>query len=168
MDQAHNSAEPGINHDPANELEYNEIVPGLYVGTNLCCTTHFDQELVNMNIQADMSIEGERIAAPYGAQFFVWLPVQDKHAPSQQQLRFGVESLEVWMEMGVNVYLHCQNGHGRGPTMAAAYLMKAMDLQPDEAIAFVKQRRPVIHLEDVQVEALVNFRRLLDGIGISL
>ncbi|MCB1222287.1 hypothetical protein KDL30_16655, partial [bacterium] len=65
MDQAHNSAEPGINHDPANELEYNEIVPGLYVGTNLCCTTHFDQELVNMNIQADMSIEGERIAAPY-------------------------------------------------------------------------------------------------------
>ena len=164
MPEAKNaSADPGVKHSAPTELEYDEILPGLYVGTNVCCKTHFDEELLKMNIQADMSIEGEKIDMPYGAQFFVWIPVKDHHAPSQQQLRFGVAALEEWMEMGVNIYLHCQNGHGRAPTFAAAYVMLAKGMTADEAIAFVKSKRPDAHLDDVQVDALVEFSSTLNA-----
>jgi protein-tyrosine phosphatase len=145
----------------AKEFEYNYIADGISIGTNQCCTMHFDERLLQEGVTADMSLEEERLDAPFGVDFYVWIPVKNQAAPDPQKLEFGVAVLEKWVAMGRKMYVHCANGHGRAPTVVAAYLIKAKGYTPEEAEAFVKEKRPSIHLEDVQREALLRFAQTL-------
>ena len=145
-------------HAQVKELEYNYIADGIYIGTNQCCQIHFDEKLKKEGITADISLEEERIDTPFGVEFYVWIPIKNHIAPTQDQLDFGVSTLEKLVSLKKKIYVHCQNGHGRAPTLVAAYLIK-QGKSPDEAIAFIKTKRPSIHLEDVQKEALVEFSK---------
>lgn len=145
-----------IDHPQIKELEYDKITDGIYIGTNQCCQTHFDERLKKLGITADMSLEEERLDAPYGVDFYVWIPVKDHTAPKPDQLEFGVSVLEKLIAVGKKVYVHCKNGHGRAPTLVVAYFVRG-GKNPEEAEALVKARRPAMHLEDVQREAIINF-----------
>ncbi|MBI3671704.1 dual specificity protein phosphatase family protein [Candidatus Azambacteria bacterium] len=147
-----------IDHSQIKELEYNEIVDGIYIGTNQCCQAHFDEELRKEGITADISLEKNRIDAPFGADFYIWIPVQNHAAPKQEQLEFGVSVLEKLVAIGKKIYVHCKNGHGRAPTLVAAYLVKG-GKTPKEAEIFIKSKRPAMHLEEVQRQALKDFRK---------
>ena len=59
--------------------------------------------------------------------------------------------------LGKKVYVHCKNGHGRAPTLVAAYLIREHGKSVDEALEIIKAGRPTIHIEDVQREALQVF-----------
>jgi protein-tyrosine phosphatase len=48
------------------------------------------------------------------------------------------------------------NGHGRGPTAVAAYLVYS-GLTTDDAFAVIKKSRPEIHPNQEQIEAIRNF-----------
>jgi len=134
-------------------FEYNKITEYLYLGTNQCCQIHFKKELLNKGIRADISLEGEKIDAPFGVDYYLWLPVKDHTAPSQKQLRAGVAFIENLIKNKVKIYIHCQRGHGRAPTLVAAYLIsKGKTIK--QAIDFIKKKRPVIHPNKVQVNAL--------------
>lgn len=136
-------------------LDYNSITDGIYIGTNQCCETHFDEILLKKDrITADVSLEYERTDQPFGVDFYVWIPVKNHTAPTPEQLEFGVAVLEKLVAMRKKVYVHCKNGHGRAPTLAAAYLMKTKGMSPEEAEALIKSKRPAIHIEDVQREIL--------------
>lgn len=150
-----------ITHTKTRELDFNFIVAGIYIGTNQCCQTHFDEKLLKEGISADISLEEERLDAPFGVQFYVWIPVKNNAAPTLEQLEFGVSVLEKLISLGKKIYVHCQNGHGRAPTLVAAYLMKAMGKGPEEAEAFIKTKRLSIHLEDVQREVLKQWSKRL-------
>ena len=54
------------------------------------------------------------------------------------------------------VYVHCKNGHGRAPTLVASYLIRK-GKNAEEAEAFIKSKRPSVHLDDIQREALQEF-----------
>jgi protein-tyrosine phosphatase len=148
-----------MKHNASQELEYSYITDGIYVGTNQCCMVGFAEVLIDKEkIEADMSMEAERIDSAFGVDYFVWLPVVDHAAPKLEQLEFGVEVLNKWVSMKKKIYIHCQNGHGRAPTMVAAYLInKGMEVK--EAIEFIKNKRPEIHLEDVQIKSLEKFAK---------
>ncbi|MBI2630933.1 dual specificity protein phosphatase family protein [Candidatus Nomurabacteria bacterium] len=147
-----------IDHSQIKELEYNEIADGIYIGTNQCCQTHFDEKLKKEGITADISLEEDRLDAPFGVDFYIWIPVQNHTAPKHEHLEFGVSVLEKLISMGKKVYVHCKNGHGRAPTLVAAYLIKK-GKSPAEAEAFIKSRRPSMHLEDIQRQALADFSK---------
>ncbi len=147
-----------LNHSQLKELEYNYITDGIYIGTNQCCQTHFDEKLKKEGIEADISLEEERLDAPFGVKFYVWIPVKNHQAPTQEQLNFGVFVLEKLVKMKKKIYIHCQNGHGRAPTMAAAYLIKK-GKSVKEAVEFIKSKRPTIHLDKVQEIALEEFSK---------
>jgi protein tyrosine phosphatase len=140
-------------HPQIKTLEYNYITDGMYIGTNQCCQTHFDEKLKNEGIEADMSLEDGRVDAPFGVEFYVWIPIVDHAAPTRAQLEFGVSVLEKLVHMKKKIYVHCQNGHGRAPTMVAAYLIKK-GMGAGEAIEYIKDKRPSIHLEEAQTRAL--------------
>lgn len=144
------------------ELEFSYIVDGIYVGNNLCCQTHFDERLKRDGISADISLEEERLDEPKGVEFYLWLPVKNLSAPTQDQLDLGVANLQSLVTSGRKVYVHCRNGHGRAPTLVAAYLIKK-GLSAEEAIAFIKEKRPAVHLEESQIEALKDFYRKAAG-----
>lgn len=144
-------------HSKMPKFEYNYIVDGIYLGTNQCCQTHFKKELVKKGVQTDISVEGERIDMPYGASFYIWIPVKDAHAPKMKQLKTGVELMIKCVETKEKMYVHCKNGHGRAPTFVAAYLIKTRGWMPKKALSFIKKYRPVIHLQPVQKEILEKF-----------
>ena len=141
-----------------NKLDFNYIADGIYIGTNQCYQTHFDERLKKEGITADISLEEDRLDAPFGVDFYVWMPVQNHTAPKRDQLEFGVSVLEKLVSMGKKTYAHCKNGHGRAPTLVAAYLIKKGQ-SPAGAEAFIRSRRPSMHLEDAQRRALEDFSR---------
>lgn len=146
------------NHPQIKKLEYSYITDGIYIGTNRCCQTHFDEKLKQEGITVDMSLEEGRVDTPLGVDFYIWIPIKNHTAPTSEQLEFGIATLEKFVAMKKKVYVHCKNGHGRAPTIVAAYLIKK-GKSVDEAIDFIKAKRPTIHLEKVQKEALIEFSK---------
>lgn len=143
-------------HPEIGKLEFNQITEYIYIGTNACCQTHFDGQLLGLGIAADISLEDEKLDSPFGIKFFLWLPVKNHTAPSRAQLKVGAAFLEILVKMKKKIYVHCQNGHGRAPTLVAAYLIKN-GKSVDEAIGFIKTKRQAIHLEASQKAALAEF-----------
>jgi hypothetical protein len=143
---------------PHVPLDYSRITPEIYIGTNACCRTHFNTSLRKMGIRADISLEQERLDAAKGAEYFVWLPTKDKTAPTIQKLRLGAHAIRELVDEGEAVYVHCMNGHGRAPTLVAAYFILMGD-SVDEALARIKKKRPQIHLERSQLQRLKEFER---------
>ena len=148
-------------HIHPSALDYDEVIDGIFIGTNQCCRTHFDERLRRAGITADISLEEERLDQPVGVAFYLWLPAKDKTAPTQSQLRVGVAVLEELVRLKQKVYVHCKLGHGRAPTLVAAYIVKKRGQTVREAIDFVSHKRDHVHIEDVQRNALEAYAALL-------
>ncbi len=141
-----------------NVFEYSEIIDGIFIGTNQCCQMHFSKDLLKKGITADVSLEIERLDAPHGVDYYLWLPVKNHLPPSQRQFDIGVEFLKDLVARKVNVFVHCERGHGRAPTLVAAYLVsKGMALK--EAVALIKKKRPAIHPNKKQLAGVLEFAR---------
>lgn len=144
----------GMRHN----LDYSQITEQIYVGNNQCCQVHFEEELLSKQITADISLEEERMDAASGVDSMLWLPTVDHTPPSQDQLLLGVEHIRSLVALGKKVYVHCKNGHGRAPTLTAAYLVSTGQ-SVDEAIETIRHARPSIHPEDSQIQALHVFAK---------
>lgn len=144
-------------HPQTKELEYNYITDGIYVGTNQCCQAHFDENLLHKEgVTTDISLEEGRLDQPFGVEWYVWLPVKDHTPPSPAQLAFGVKAFQEIVALGKKVYVHCKNGHGRAPTLVAAYLIQK-GMTPEAAEEFLQSKRPTVHINESQREALQKF-----------
>ena len=140
-------------------LEYNKIPPQIYLGTNSCCEMHFNKKLLKKGVTLDVSMEGEKIDRPIGIKYYLWLPTRDHTAPDMKKLAMGVHVIREAVDAGEKVYVHCKNGHGRAPTMLAAYLISSKNLTATDAVAFIKKRRPEIHLDPSQLKRLAQWER---------
>lgn len=137
-------------------FEYNQITDLIYLGTNACCQAGFDAELLKKEIKADISLQGDHVDHPYGVEYYLWLPTKGHQTPTQAQLILGVQALDFFVKNNIKVYLHCKNGHGRAPTLLAVYLVSGgMNVQ--EALDFIKQKRPSVHLNEIQIQAVKDF-----------
>lgn len=136
-------------------FEYSQITKHIFIGTNQCCEGHFDKSLLKMGISADISLEEERLDAPWGVEFFLWLPTRNHFAPSRKQFLVGVNTLKDFESAKISVYVHCERGHGRAPTLVVAYLAAVKGLSVDDAVDFVKKKRPCAHINKNQRSAIV-------------
>lgn len=148
-----------IAHPPVVPFEYTKITREIYIGTNQCCRTHFDQELLAKGVRADISLEKGEVDRPFGVDYFLWLPVSDDWPPAPAQLDTGVAALAALVSNKQKIYIHCKNGHGRAPTLAAAYLIRYQGMTPSQALDFLKKKRPVVHLTKRQRHALEQFAK---------
>lgn len=139
-------------------FDYDQISDEIFIGTNMCCQFGFHRELLSKGVRADISLEKEKIDAPVGVDYFLWLPTNDGEAPTQDALLLGVQTLDFFSKKKIKTYIHCKNGHGRAPTLYLAYLIyKGADIQ--SAIASLESRRPSIHLNEIQTQALKKFEQ---------
>ena len=141
-----------------SNINFSKITDYIYIGTNACCQIHFDSGLLKKGIKADISLERERLDQPGGVEYFLWLPTVDQTAPPQAKLAVGVRAMEELIKQKVKIYIHCRNGHGRAPTLAAAYFI-SQGMTVNEAIAVVKKKRPEIHLNTKQKNALKTYEQ---------
>ncbi len=146
-----------MKHGP-DILEYSEIVNGIFIGTNQCCQIDFDKRLLSRGITADISLEKTRLDAPFGIEYYLWIPVADHFLPSQKQFDVGVEFLKDMVARKVKIYVHCEHGHGRAPALVAAYLV-LRGMSSREALAFIKKRRPAIHPNKRQIAGVSWFEK---------
>lgn len=142
------------------KTEYSRITPFVYVGTNLCCRVHA-VALKRLGASVDIDLEYEHAALERpGMEMALYLPTKDHRAPTLDKLIAGVALLDTAVRARKRVYVHCKNGHGRAPTLVAAYLTaKGMSLA--RAVAFLKAKRPVVHLNGEQIGVLARFQRYL-------
>lgn len=140
-------------------FEWNKIDDLIYLGTNACCQFHFDKELLFENVKADISLESEMIDMAQGIDAFLWLPTADHTAPTIDNLELGVDTIKICIEQGKKIYIHCKNGHGRGPTLLAAYYINH-GLTVDDAVKFITTRRREVHIEPIQIEMLQMYAKM--------
>lgn len=75
-------------------------------------------------------------------------------APSQQNLVIGVQCILDQRRKGNSVYVHCKAGRTRSTTVVACYLMQRHNWSPEEAVEFIRRKRPHIILRNKQKFAL--------------
>lgn len=141
---------PGTDHVV---MDVSRITDSVYVGTNACCQVHYTRMLLDKGVAHDLSLEGERVDAPYGVESYLWLPTPDHTAPTRRTLDLGIAYIGEILRNGGKVFIHCMNGHGRAPTMAAAWFI-SQGKSVEDAIATVRRGRKEIHIEPAQMEAL--------------
>lgn len=81
------------------------------------------------------------------------LKTRDWTPPELEDLKRGVEFASSKVLKGESVYIHCRQGEGRGPTMAAAYLIN-LGLSVEEALAQISKSRPSARPNRSQVKRL--------------
>lgn len=140
-------------------LSYNQIGEFIYAGNNMCCQTHFEMELLAKGITADISLELERLDNPKGVNYFFWFPWEEDTAPSMQLMILALKALNNLIQEKVKTYIHCKNGHGRTSTFLGAYFIGNKGLSTDEALKVVKEKRPSMHLNELQAAFLRDFEK---------
>ncbi|XP_076161985.1 phosphatidylglycerophosphatase and protein-tyrosine phosphatase 1-like isoform X3 [Ptiloglossa arizonensis] len=119
------------------------------------------QLIVEENIKAVISMNED-----YELQLFS----NTEKAPSQEKLQCGVNFINKFCNTpttlnnsdipdkndlyGGSVYVHCKAGRTRSATLVGCYLMMKNQWVPEEAVAYMKKKRPHILLHTSQWDAL--------------
>ncbi|MBI2128874.1 dual specificity protein phosphatase family protein [Candidatus Woesearchaeota archaeon] len=143
-------------------FEYSEITKLIYIGTNQCCSSHFKKSLIKKGVRADISLEEMRLDQPFGVGYYLWLPTKDHKAPAFKQLLIGANFIKKLVDNEVKVYVHCEHGHARAPTLVAAYFILE-GKTAIEAIKLIKRKRPIIHPNRSQIQSLINFEEMVQN-----
>jgi hypothetical protein len=142
---------------------FSRVTPHLHVGGQF--SERGWRLLEERGVTAGVSLRGEfdTRKAGFAPPKYLYLPTVDNHAPLLEDLRRGAEFIAAEVERGGQVYVHCWEGVGRGPTMAAAYLVST-GLTPAEAWGKIKAVRPFIRPTVVQLEQIDLFAAKLRGV----
>lgn len=119
---------------------------------------HFKDSLLKKGVKADISLEKERLDSPEGVEYFLWIPVKDHKAPAKKQLLVGARFIKSLVENKIKTYVHCKRGHGRSPTLVAAYYVLT-GMKAEEAVEKIRKKRHVMHLTREQISALKRFEK---------
>lgn len=116
------------------------------------------QEFIRLGISVEINLtQEENELPPKDIEVYLWLPTVDGYAPSQIAMDTGTLVIHSSLMNNKGVYVHCKNGHGRSPTLIAAYLVRFEQKSPEEAMALVCEKRPEVHFETAQIDALKRF-----------
>ncbi|KAL8600296.1 hypothetical protein ACOMHN_060914 [Nucella lapillus] len=77
--------------------------------------------------------------------------------PSQDKIRLAVAFIMRHRHANHSVYVHCKAGRTRSVTVVACYLIQANGWTPEQAVEFVKSRRPHIWLREKQLKSIATF-----------
>jgi protein-tyrosine phosphatase len=119
------------------------------------------EDFKRLGINAEINLEIERDELPtFGQEIYLWLPTVDNTCPSIDQLTVGTALIDQICKGMKKVYVHCKMGHGRSPTLVAAYLTRFRHMRVEEALEFIKKKRPEIHPNASQINGLLEFAKL--------
>lgn len=137
-------------------LRYCQVTPQLYVGGQINAPGW--RWLAERGLSSDLNMRSEFDDAANGInpEDYLWLPTDDDHAPTLDQLRTGVAFIGRALEAGGKVYVHCASGVGRAPTMVAAYLISTGQ-SADRAWALIREARPFINPTSPQLAIIEQF-----------
>ncbi len=89
---------------------------------------------------------------------FLHVAVDDRDAPSQEQLDAATDWTLAEIAAGRKVYIHCRSGIGRSPSVACAVLV-AIGYPLANAYQIIRRQRPWAAFSESQRAALEEFER---------
>ncbi len=137
----------------APTLKRSKITANLFLGGqyNLQGLTRLKK--IGITAIINMRMHSIYTLAHYQGFQYLHLPTVDNTAPKLNDLIEGAEFADNEIKNGGKVYIHCRQGHGRGPSMAIAYLLK-IGTTYDDAYKLVKRVRTFINPRMEQIERL--------------
>jgi protein-tyrosine phosphatase len=105
---------------------WSRIAPRLFIGPALDRVGYFELAQQGVTHVVDLRAEGSDDSDPAESVGLRWvgLPIVDRYPPTDEQF----EQLADWLDTSVPypvVYIHCQGGLERSPTVAIGLLMRA-------------------------------------------
>jgi len=146
-----------------HQFDYTQVTDQLFIGSDLCkagvCLLHAEEfRQLDVSVELNLSQE-ENELPPKEIDVYSWLPVTDGYSPTQLQFDIGTSIINDSIADGKKVYVHCKNGHGRSPSMIAAYFVKYKGYKLENAIELIKELRPESHIEETQISELKEFEK---------
>ncbi len=86
------------------------------------------------------------------------VPTSDNHTPSQKDLELISARIDLEIASGKKVIIHCEEGRGRAPSVACAYLM-SKGLSFWKASDLIKSKRALVNFSTDQLSSLEEFSR---------
>lgn len=78
-------------------------------------------------------------------------------APTQDQIKQGIDFISNFECTGYSVYVHCKAGRTRSATLVACYLMQVNKWNPTQALNYIKEKRPHIIMREAHEAAAMQF-----------
>jgi Dual specificity phosphatase, catalytic domain len=95
---------------------------------------------------------------PYHSGSYLWEPLNDAEpGPSLDGLRRLVEFVGERRRAGDPVYVHCRNGVSRSGLAVTAHLMAEHRWTRDQALAFIRSKRPVVRPSPPYMQLLLEW-----------
>jgi hypothetical protein len=132
---------------------YSQIEPGLYMGGWVTEPPPGTTAVLNLCENED----------PYDSPVRLWEPIRDAGpAPDIDWLRRTVAFVGDQRRAGATTFIHCcRNGVSRSGMVVTAYLMSEHGWTRDEAIAFVRSKRPIVRPNSAFMERLAEWETVL-------
>jgi polymorphic toxin system DSP-PTPase phosphatase-like protein len=140
----------------APSFRHSEVVPGLYVGGQFLGKGWPVLKSKGITAVVSMRQEYDDREAGIAPEHYLYLPTKDNFPPTMEQLQKGVDFIREEIAAGGKVYIHCWEGVGRAPTMAAAYLVST-GLSTKQAWDSICTVRPFIRPIEGQVNQIERF-----------
>lgn len=137
------------------QLRYSHVAPGIYLGGKI--TPRVFRTFRDWGITGVVSMRTSKPPQTPDDIETLWLPTKDWTPPSLKSFAKGVSFIQDKLADKGAVYIHCQLGEGRGPSMAAAYLI-ANGMTVDEAVARLVKYRPMVHPNAQQLKRLAEWQ----------
>jgi hypothetical protein len=101
---------------------------------------------------------------PYRVEAHRWQPIRDAEpVPSLDWIRDQVQFIEAERAAGQVVFVRCRNGVSRSGMVVVAYYMAHNGWSRDEAVEFVRSRRPGLRPNPVFMQLLLEWEQSLKG-----
>jgi Dual specificity phosphatase, catalytic domain len=140
----------GPRMSPPYAGSYDQIEDGLYLGGYVRELPPGVDAVLNLCELEDQ----------YRAEVHEWQPIHDAPpAPSLDWLRRQVEFVDRQRHAGRAVFVHCHAGVSRSCMVVTAYLMSRQGWTRDEALAFVRTRRPGVQPISVFMDLLSEWKQ---------
>lgn len=136
-------------------LRYSHVAPGIYLGGKVTPRTF--KIFRNWGITGIVSMRTTKPPTTPDDIETLWLPTRDWTPPSLADFRKGVEFIKKQLDKNGAVYIHCQLGEGRGPSMAAAWLV-TKGFTVEEAVELITKYRPMVRPNAKQLKRLAEWQ----------
>src|SRR6202011_4872495 len=101
-------------------------------------------------------------ADPYQAEAHKWEAIRDAEpAPNIDWLRQMVEFVDTKRQAGLTVFVHCRAGVSRSGMVVTAYEMSKNHWTRDQALAFVRTRRPITRPNPAFMQRLLEWEQVV-------
>jgi hypothetical protein len=131
---------------------YSLIEDGLYMGGDVKRPPPGTRAVLNLIRKED----------GYSTEFSLHEPLADTSpGPDMDMLEKMVDFVDARMREGDTVFVHCRNGVSRSGLVVTAYLMRKHSWPRDQALAFLRTRRPEARPHPAFMQRLLEWERVV-------